>query len=175
MVQHYLEALAPAFLLAAYFLVFALNWSRHRTWTRTLTCAVVLLVAVRYLSWRLTDTVLPIERQEGPAFWWAWLLFGVELLAFTDILLFLVAMSRYRDRSAEADGLAEAYFQRPERELPRVDVFIPTYNEPVDVLERSIVGALALDYPRDKLTIYVLDDGRGTGCARSVRTRAQST
>jgi cellulose synthase (UDP-forming) len=160
MVQHYLEALAPAFLVAAYFLVFALNWSRHRTWTRTLTCAVVLLVAVRYLSWRLTDTVLPIERQEGPAFWWAWLLFGVELLAFTDILLFLVAMSRYRDRSAEADGLAEAYFQRPERELPRVDVFIPTYNEPVDVLERSIVGALALDYPRDKLTIYVLDDGR---------------
>ena len=35
---------------------------------------------------------------------------------------------------------------RPEQ-LPSVDVFIPTYNEPIEVLEKTITGALCLDYP----------------------------
>jgi cellulose synthase (UDP-forming) len=47
-----------------------------------------------------------------------------------------------------------------EDDWPTVDVFIPTYNEPLDVLERTIVGALAMDYPRRKLRICVLDDKR---------------
>ena len=87
-------------------------------------------------------------------------MFCVELGAFADILLFLVAMSRHVDRSAEADHLERAFFSRPQPGWPRVDVFIPTYNEPLDVLARTIIGALALDYPRDKLTVYVLDDKR---------------
>jgi len=39
-----------------------------------------------------------------------------------------------------------------------VDVFIPTYNEPVDIVRRTLIGALAIDYPDKR--IYVLDDGR---------------
>lgn len=39
-----------------------------------------------------------------------------------------------------------------------VAVIIPTYNEPLEVVERSIVGALALDWP--DVTVWVLDDGR---------------
>ena len=105
MVQHYLEALGPSFLIAAYFFLFALNLPRHRTWTRAITCAVVLLVATRYLVWRFTDTVLPMQPEQGFAFAWVWFLFVIEVLAFSDILLFLVAMSRYVDRSREADRL----------------------------------------------------------------------
>ncbi len=41
--------------------------------------------------------------------------------------------------------------------VPAVDVFIATYNEELSVLEKSIVGCLALDYP--KFTVHVLDDG----------------
>lgn len=158
MVQH-LVALAPTLLVSAFFLIFALNWPRQRTWTRAITCGVVLAVAVRYLVWRFTATVLPYPN-DGVNFYWVWFLFAVELLAFADILLFLVAMSRYVDRSAEADHLEPIFFGRVESDLPTVDVFIPTYNEPLDVLERTIVGALALDYPREKLRVYVLDDKR---------------
>jgi cellulose synthase (UDP-forming) len=46
----------------------------------------------------------------------------------------------------------------PEDQLPSVDVFIPTYNEPIEVLEKTITGALCLEYPNIK--IWVLDDGR---------------
>jgi cellulose synthase (UDP-forming) len=42
--------------------------------------------------------------------------------------------------------------------LPTVDVLIPTYNEDLEVLERTIVGAKSIDYPNTR--VWVLDDGR---------------
>ena len=159
MVQHYLEALGPALLVAAFFLIFVLNWPRRRTWTRAIACAFVLAVALRYLWWRFDATVLPYPH-DGLTFYWVWFLFVIELLAFTEIVIFLLTMSRYADRSAEADRLQTAFAARPQDEWPTVDVFIPTYDEPIDVLERTIVGALALDYPKDKFKVYVLDDKR---------------
>jgi cellulose synthase/poly-beta-1,6-N-acetylglucosamine synthase-like glycosyltransferase len=42
-------------------------------------------------------------------------------------------------------------------ELPHVLVQIPVYNEPL-VVERALVAAAALDWPRDRLTIQLLDD-----------------
>ncbi|HZP99505.1 MAG TPA: glycosyltransferase [Reyranella sp.] len=42
-------------------------------------------------------------------------------------------------------------------DLPRVLVQIPVYNEPA-VVERALVAAAALDWPRDRLTIQLLDD-----------------
>src|ERR671927_91358 len=44
--------------------------------------------------------------------------------------------------------------------LPDVDVWIATYNEEWDILEKSIVGAKSLEWPAGKLRIWVLDDGR---------------
>jgi cellulose synthase (UDP-forming) len=46
----------------------------------------------------------------------------------------------------------------PSAELPSVDLYIPTYNEPMEVLEKTIIGALCLDYPN--VSVWVLDDGR---------------
>ncbi|WP_448034242.1 glycosyltransferase [Bradyrhizobium liaoningense] len=157
MVQHYLEPLGPALLVAAVFFIFVLNWPRQRTWVRTVTCGFVLLVSLRYLWWRFHDTVLPFPHG-GLTFYWVWFLFAIELLAFAEIALFLLTMSRYAERSAEADRLQAAFTAQPQEEWPTIDVFIPTYDEPIDVLERTIVGSLALDYPKDKFKVYVLDD-----------------
>ena len=45
-------------------------------------------------------------------------------------------------------------------EWPDVDVLIPTYNEPLDVVRYTALGALNMDWPVDKLHVYILDDGR---------------
>ena len=158
-VVQYLIALAPTFSVLAFFLLGPFNWSRNHSSTRAITCVVVGAIALRYILWRLFETVLPYPNN-GLNFYWVWFLFIIEILAFFEVVLFLVLMSRYVDRSAEADRLAPDFFRGDEDELPTVDVFIPTYNEPLDVLERTIIGALALDYPQDKLKIYVLDDQR---------------
>jgi cellulose synthase (UDP-forming) len=43
---------------------------------------------------------------------------------------------------------------------PDVDVLIPTYNEPLLVVRSTAFAAMNIDYPPDKLHVYVLDDGR---------------
>lgn len=45
----------------------------------------------------------------------------------------------------------------PDAELPRVLVQLPVYNEPT-VVERAVAMAGRLDWPRDRLTIQLLDD-----------------
>jgi cellulose synthase catalytic subunit (UDP-forming) len=45
-------------------------------------------------------------------------------------------------------------------EWPDVDVLVPTYNEPLDVVRYTALGALNMDWPIEKLHIYLLDDGR---------------
>jgi len=52
---------------------------------------------------------------------------------------------------------AEAVPPALPEELPRVLVQIPVYNEPL-VVERALVAAGALDWPRELLTIQLLDD-----------------
>ena len=94
-----------------------------------------------------TETVLPYP-DDGANFYWVWFIFIIELLAVSEVVLFLILMSRYVDRSTEADRLARGFFQRQQSELPTVDVFIPTYNEPLDVLERTIVGRWRSTIPR---------------------------
>src|SRR5208282_4407490 len=43
---------------------------------------------------------------------------------------------------------------------PHIDVLIPTYNEPLEVVRFTAFGALNIDWPADKLHVYILDDGR---------------
>ncbi len=51
-------------------------------------------------------------------------------------------------------------------ELPLVTVQLPLFNEP-HVAERVIAAACALDYPRDRLDIQVLDDSNDDSLART--------
>lgn len=43
--------------------------------------------------------------------------------------------------------------------IPSVDILICTYNESEKLLEKTIIGALNLEYEKSKLKIYVCDDG----------------
>ncbi|OWY27075.1 UDP-forming cellulose synthase catalytic subunit [Herbaspirillum robiniae] len=43
--------------------------------------------------------------------------------------------------------------------LPTVDVLIPTYNEPTELLEVTLRAALDMRYPASHLRVYLLDDG----------------
>ena len=43
---------------------------------------------------------------------------------------------------------------------PHIDVLIPTYNEPLEVVRFTALGAVNMDWPLEKLHVYILDDGR---------------
>ena len=69
-------------------------------------------------------------------------------------------MTRQADRTPEADAQEARLRQMPAEALPDVDVFIATYNEEYAILERMIIGAASMDWPRERLHVWVLDDGK---------------
>src|SRR3981189_3555854 len=71
---------------------------------------------------------------------WEYFFFVFEALAIVYTLMSIVILFLNIDRSGQADAAQE----RMEREgdFPAVDVFICTYDEPLDILEKSILPAL---------------------------------
>lgn len=109
-----------------------------------------LVATLRYLWWRVTAT-MPVG--EPVDLFFALILFAAELYAVTILLLgyFQTAWPLNRE---------EAPLPADRSEWPSVDIYIPTYNEPLKVLRPTVLAALGLDWPADKLSIWVLDDGR---------------
>ena len=109
-------------------------------------------ISLRYLLWRLTETVIPFmgSGNEISEMIWVGSVFFFETLMFIEMFIFLLIMSKYNDRH-----LVE---HKPMAFYPTVDIFIPTYDEPIDVLEKTIIGARNIDYPNFK--VWVLDDGK---------------
>jgi cellulose synthase (UDP-forming) len=132
-----------------------LPWLRREDFvTRVVISGLVGLLMWRYILWRWTST-LP---QPGlTADFIIGLLFAVnETLALASTSVSLVFLTRTRNRSHDVD-VALAKLATPSH-LPLVDVFICTYNEEAAILERTIVGALAIAYPNFR--VWVLDDSR---------------
>jgi cellulose synthase (UDP-forming) len=128
-----------------------------RPWARMLVFAIVWLVIARYLHWRLLTTVMPVTG-EWYQIGWVWVCFIVEVLALFDALILYLAFLRTSDRRAEADIHEARLRALPPKDLPWVDVYIPTFDESLEVLEKTITGAISLDYPN--FNVWLLDDGR---------------
>lgn len=106
-----------------------------------------LVMALRYFYWRTAET-LNFSSSVSTAV--SVTLLAAEMLGYLTFILFFW--------QTNAPSLPESV-PVDERDLPTVDVFITIYNEPVEILFRTLAGTTALDYPVGKLRIYVLDDG----------------
>lgn len=107
-----------------------------------------LLLAARYFHWRLFYT---FNTDHAVNIGLGGLVYLAEFYGWMSWVLFLFQTWRTTDRRTEEAALDS---------FPTVDIFITTYNEPVEILRRTIVGAKAIDYPADRITLYLLDDGK---------------
>jgi hypothetical protein len=81
------------------------------------------------------------------------LLLTAETYAFVVLYLgYIQAIRPLRRMPAPLPKELEAW--------PHVDVLIPTYNEPLSVVRSTAFAALNIDYPGDKMHVYLLDDGK---------------
>ena len=106
--------------------------------------------SLRYMFWRLNST-LDFNNVLGAVLGWGLVL--AELYALTILLLGYVQTAMPMRRQPMP-------LPSDRRLWPTVDVFIPTYNEPLDVVRGTVLAAQSMDWPIDKLRVYVLDDGR---------------
>ena len=116
----------------------------------------VALFVANYLIWRLSVTIPWNAGVVGLGF--ALLCLCIELFGLFDATILFAGLIRRTDRSAEADGHEARLRALPPHQWPHVDLLIATYNEFFEVLEKTIVGALALEWPN--LSVWVADDGR---------------
>jgi uncharacterized membrane protein len=133
---------------------------------RVLLVLVIALFTGRYVSWRIGN--FPFGSFfTSPEGWWMAAVLVVEMLAILEYVQFLVTITWLTDRRAEADAaeqrLRERYAREGEDAIPSVDVLIPTHNEGPEVVTKTILAALQLDYPRFRSTCWMT--ARGPGCS----------
>ena len=82
------------------------------------------------------------------------LLYVAELYAILTLALAFFQTLRLKERkSVDLTAI-------PQERWFNVDIYIPTYSEDVEIVRKTAIGALAIDYPAGKKKVYILDDGR---------------
>lgn len=110
-----------------------------------------IVTTLRYLYYR-TNYTLNFDDWINGIF--CLLLFVAELYAIGTLVLAYFQTIKIRDRQPVDLSLY------PQDQWPKVDIYIPTYNEDVEIVRKTTLCALAIEYPADKKQVYVLDDGR---------------
>ncbi|MGE9552928.1 UDP-forming cellulose synthase catalytic subunit [Erwinia amylovora] len=108
------------------------------------------LMSTRYIYWRATETLFfnsEVEAILGIG------LFIAELYVWVILILGYLQTSWPLKRTIEPmPGDLNLW--------PTVDIYVPSYNESLDVVRDTVLAAQCIDYPRDKIKIYLLDDGK---------------
>jgi cellulose synthase (UDP-forming) len=114
---------------------------------------VIILLTVfslaRHVLWRGVDT-LNLSNPVLASL--SMIVYAAEVLSLVSLVLGYFQIWKLSDRKAEPIALDGS------KPIPTVDVFVCTYNEPVSVVYRTLVGCQNLDYPHKQ--VYLLDDGR---------------
>jgi cellulose synthase (UDP-forming) len=122
-------------------------------------CLAVAAAVLLYLDWR-TGLLFRASPGDIHGAVWVWGFYLFEWAAFGEFVLTLWQLSWLTDRTPEADRYEQEWRSRHPDTLPAVDVWVATYDEEQAILEQTILGLKQLDWPPDKLTVFVLDDGR---------------
>ena len=145
-----LEGVQQAWLALGSFLVFLIAARIPGRGPLFFLVALSSLVSLRYIYWRLTQTL------DYSGFFSTFLGTGLLLAELYAVIALLLS---YFQQLWPLDRKPVPLPEDPDR-WPVVDVFIPTYSEPLEVVKPAVFGALAMDWPRDKMNVYILDDGR---------------
>ena len=114
-------------------------------------CLIIsIYVTLIYLGWRI---VYSIPFESGPV-----AVVANIILLFVEVFGFIESLVLYRNLlGLRNHPLPEI----PDDAWPAVDIFIATYNEPADLLQKTINGCKHLKYPDlSKVHVWVCDDNR---------------
>ncbi len=121
----------------------------HEGVFRVLYLILAAYLSVRYILWRAFFT---LHFNGILSFTAALLLFLAELYGIIIFLLGLFVNINPLYRKSIPIKFEDA-------SLPTVDIFVPTLNESEKILKATLLAAKNINYPKDKLRIYLLDDG----------------
>jgi cellulose synthase (UDP-forming) len=149
------ETLALDVLFAVGFLMFLWAAPVRAPWARGAVVLVLVALTGNYAWWRARN-MPPLHA--GFSSLWPWTFLAFEALALLYEVWSWLVMLRKSDHTPAADRYEARLRARPD-DLPTVDVFVATYEESLEILQMTIAALGRLDYPADRVNVYVLDDG----------------
>lgn len=122
------------------------------SWKKILYCLAIILSAI-YLIWRIGWTI-PWEQR-------FWVLLYAIVLWVCEVISNLTAYITiiFRMLPPKKKMQMDLHHVLDTWQVPDVDVLIATHNEDRELLEKTVNGATYMNYPKDKLHIYICDDG----------------
>jgi cellulose synthase (UDP-forming) len=127
---------------------------RESSFLRGLAFVFFVALVIQYGIWRAV-AARPLGGSAGQ-----WL-FSIAYAAAEILVVLAVLRSmsllRHRVRRSGEANAHEGWWSHRAEGAPLVDVFIPTYNEPAEVVEKSLAGARQQEFPR--VRVWLLDDG----------------
>lgn len=147
--------------IAVFLLVFIITKisPEPRVWSRFIVITILLILTFRYVQWRSLSTLNLSGPLEGT---FSIGLFALEMFVLFNSSLQLFLLLKVKDRRQEVDRLSAAVVAGTFQ--PKVDIFIPTYDEPEFILRRTVIGCQAINYQLK--TVYLLDDTRRSNIAQ---------
>lgn len=121
----------------------------HTLLPRIALMAIASIIVIRYFVWRITST-LP-DPDLGLSFVLASLLLLTETYSILVFFLnaFIAADPVVRDLPPQVQA----------NDLPTVDILVPSYNEPVEMLSITLSAAKNMIYPSKLRRVVLCDDG----------------
>jgi cellulose synthase (UDP-forming) len=110
--------------------------------------------SMRYFYWRVSSTINLDTRSDAAV---SLILLAAEIYGLVILFLGYFQTIEVEERTPPVP-----------KTLRTVDIFIPTYNESVDIVRRTVIGAQTIDYPSK--AVYVLDDGHRPAIQNMVET-----
>ncbi|KKI47415.1 MAG: UDP-forming cellulose synthase catalytic subunit [Hafnia sp.] len=108
-----------------------------------------LTVSCRYIWWRYTSTL----NWDDPVS----LICGLLLLAAETYAWVVLVLGYFQ--TIWPLNRQPAPMPEDVKSWPTIDIMVPTYNEDMSVVKPTIYAALGIDWPKEKLNIWLLDDG----------------
>ena len=127
-------------------IVAIIGWLSWMGKSRKVILGLTLFLYARYMLWRGLYT---LNTEDVASAIVSWVVYSAEAYGLLQFIFFLYQAWAPNDRTCTQT-----------RHRPTVDVFITVVNEPIEILKRTMIGCLNQDYPRDKFTVYILDDGQ---------------
>ena len=113
-----------------------------------LVCEVFGMLVLAYGSWKFAT---------GSAIycWFAIIVTVIELFLLT--VVFITIMGKELDLDAHKTTLDSHPLNG--EEIPTLDIYLPICKEPLEIIENTWRCISALEYPKEKMSVFVLDDG----------------
>jgi cellulose synthase (UDP-forming) len=125
--------------------LFAIGFLIKQNRSRKLMLTLSLFLYARYMVWRLLYTI-PTDDLASMAL--GSVVYLAELYGLCQFCFFSYQSWSPTERTPA-----------PITTYPTVDIMVTVVDEPLTILRQTLLSCVAQEYPRDRFTIYVLDDG----------------